>query len=63
MNAEGWSEFPTERRRLLRMLQAAVNAQTYRRVVVVSGDVHFGELQRFIVPEKREGIRIASSAP
>jgi len=45
------------------MLQAAVNAQTYRRVVVVSGDVHFGELQRFIVPEKREGIRIASSAP
>jgi len=50
MNAEGWGEFPAERRRLLRLLQTAANKGNFRRSIIISGDIHFAEFTRMVVP-------------
>ncbi|UXI67981.1 alkaline phosphatase D family protein [Tahibacter amnicola] len=47
---ESWAEMPQQRLRLLRLAQLAVNRGNTKAVVFVSGDQHWGEVMRKVVP-------------
>ncbi|MCB1319320.1 MAG: alkaline phosphatase family protein, partial [Leptospiraceae bacterium] len=47
---ESWAEFPLERERLLRAVQASVNAGNAKQVIFVSGDQHWAEIMRKDIP-------------
>lgn len=41
---EGWFEYPAQRQRLLSLLAETVHRQVAKQVVIISGDVHVGEM-------------------
>jgi alkaline phosphatase D len=40
---ESWAEIPTQREKLLRMVQESINQGFSKNIVLVSGDQHWGE--------------------
>lgn len=47
---EMWAEIPQERRRLLRLAQESISTGKTKLVLFVSGDQHWGELHRKVIP-------------
>lgn len=43
-NQEGWFQMPSERSRLLRMAQKAINDGKAKKILFVSGDLHYNEI-------------------
>ena len=50
---ESWAEIPTERERLLRLVQQAINQGKTKAVIFLSGDQHWGELLQKDIPENK----------
>ncbi len=55
---EGWSRFPEERQRLLRMLDDAGERVV---TVLLSGDRHMGEISQLVMPSGRELTELTTS--
>ncbi|AOT09318.1 alkaline phosphatase D family protein [Pseudoalteromonas luteoviolacea] len=51
---ESWAEVPTEREKLLRLVQKSINSGKTKAVIFLSGDQHWGELLQKTIPKSTE---------
>ncbi|WP_440056624.1 alkaline phosphatase D family protein (plasmid) [Pseudoalteromonas sp. T1lg65] len=51
---ESWAEIPSERAKLLRLVQQSINNGKTKAVIFMSGDQHWGELLQKTVPESEK---------
>lgn len=51
---ESWNQFPQEKTRLLQMLQQSIHEGNAQRIVIISGDMHWGEMMAKEMPVSSE---------
>mmetsp|Transcript_8535 Transcript_8535/g.14167 ORF Transcript_8535/g.14167 Transcript_8535/m.14167 type:complete len:749 (-) Transcript_8535:122-2368(-) len=51
---EGWQQIPQEKVRLMKLLQKTINSGKAEKIVIISGDMHWGEMMAKAMPPHAE---------